>query len=87
MAKSWFHYNKSTPKDKLIASNYSAIPGQPSCCSDNPVNICAVYAGISSTQPIITPNLKSYLKAAAVFPYENQPTGNDVKKYVYTRSQ
>ena len=86
MARSWFQYNKTTPDDRTIASNYSALNGNPSCTAV-PVNICAVLATLSATQPILTINLRSYLNAAAVSPFEAQPIGTGVKKYVYTRGQ
>lgn len=94
MARSWFMYIKTTPIDRLVASNYVATPGKPNyCCTANPIpgqscnpnNICAVYATISATQPILTARLQSYLIAAGISPYNPQPTGLTVKKYVYTR--
>ena len=88
MARSWFNYIKTTPTDRLIASNYSAIPfnGNPSC---NPIfadNICAVLATVSITQPVLTFNLQFYLNAAAVNLIA-EPFGIGIKKYVYVKAQ
>ncbi|WP_442587856.1 hypothetical protein ACSBL2_17575 [Pedobacter sp. AW31-3R] len=86
MASSWFTYNKNTPIDRLVGSNYTAVMGNPDCPTPNPVNICAVFATISATQPVLTPNLISYLNAASVYPHLNQPTGA-AAKFVLTRQQ
>lgn len=83
MARSWFYYLKTTPTDRLIASNYVAIAGTP-LCPGTPVNICAVFATVSGTQPVLTANLQAYLNAAGVPPYLPQPQG---PKYVLTRAQ
>lgn len=83
MARSWFVYILTTPTDRLISSNYVAIPNDPSCLG-TPNNVCAVYATVSSTQPVLTTNLNTYLTAAGISPFQAQPAGN-VKRYVYTR--
>lgn len=86
MARSWFTYNKTTPTDRLIGSNYVAIMGTPDCAKPDPVNICAVFATVSATQPVLTPNLISYLNAAAVYPHNDQPVAG-ATKFVLTRKQ
>lgn len=86
MARSWFCYNNSTPADRLTSSNYTAVPSLAFCgCGGFPNNICAVYATISSTQPVITLRLREYLVAGGVFPFLPQPILPGTKKYVYTR--
>ena len=88
MARAWFFYTKTDAAERLIASNYSATVDNPTCPQPNPVNICAVLATISATQPVLTSNLQAYLNAACIFaPCNDQPVGAGVKKYVLVRAQ
>ncbi|WP_442587854.1 hypothetical protein ACSBL2_17565 [Pedobacter sp. AW31-3R] len=86
MARYWFTYIKTTPTDRLVSSNYVALVSFPGCSPVNPVNICAIFATLSVTQPVLTANLMGYLTGGGTPPYQNQPVGFP-KKYVYTRPQ
>ena len=88
MARSWFNYTKTDFGECFIASSYSAIMGEPNCPLPNPVNICAILATVSITQPVLTLSLRVYLAAAIVsIPVSNQPVGPGVKKYVLVKAQ
>lgn len=85
MARAWFQYILCTPTDPeiYISSNYVRV-GEPYC--PKPANsICAVYATVSLTQPILTPNLVTYLDDASIFPFADQPVFSS-RKYVLTKA-
>lgn len=87
MARSWFTYIPETCTESEIKNprNYIRV-GALFHENGRPVNICGIYATVSLTQPILTPNLIAYLNVAAVYPCSNQPLMG-IKKYVYTRPQ
>ena len=88
MARAWFFYTKTNPNDACVASNYSTSGDLQNCSPINAINICAVFATVSGTQPVITTNLCSYLNAACAWtPCSDQPAGLAVKKYVLVRPQ
>lgn len=86
MARGWWCYTRPAlvPSEVTIASNYSWGPTLGSCgCSKPANNICAVFATVAATQPILTLRLQQYLNAAAVANFNDQPIGGT--KYVITK--
>lgn len=84
MARAWFQYILciSSEPEIHISSNYVRV-GVPFC--PKPANnICAIYATVALTQPIITPNIGTYLSSGSVFPYADQPIVGS-RKYVLTK--